>query len=218
MQSFSSAEVTEDKMQGVVETIPKILHFIWLGPRSMPSQYQLYLKGWRQKHPAWEIRLWQDADTRHLPLLNREAFDAEFDPIVQADVLRYEIIASFGGIYADVDYECCQNFDKLIENVSAFVVSFKPGYGLRPFSNSLFGATANHLLPVQLVRRVGAQLNLYPTGPIAFRTGSIFFSSVVADCCPITQFAPPVFTSRLSLQEKPTSDCRPYAIHHSLTS
>lgn len=62
---------------------------------------------WPEKHPSWEYKIWTD---ENLPeIRNRALFDA-FRGIyhAQADVLRYEILFQFGGVYADADSECLQ--------------------------------------------------------------------------------------------------------------
>jgi mannosyltransferase OCH1-like enzyme len=105
--------------------IPRILHQIWVGPNPLPEQYAAYAETWQDLHPGWEYRLWTEDN---LPAMrNRALFDRADDlvpaPNVQqfrADVLRYELLWSFGGLYVDVDFECRSNLEHLLPGLEAF--------------------------------------------------------------------------------------------------
>lgn len=45
----------------------------------------------------------------------QKAFDAAKNYGEKSDILRYEILFVYGGVYADVDVECLQPFDALAE-------------------------------------------------------------------------------------------------------
>ena len=96
--STSSLETTE--------CIPRILHFIWLGPRPMPNE--AIFQTWQQHHGSWEIRVWRDGN---IPtnLQNLDAFQYALQQNLwgmASDILRCEVLYQFGGVYVDIDYIC----------------------------------------------------------------------------------------------------------------
>lgn len=96
----------------VIPKIPKILHHIWLGG-PMPEQYVLWRKKWQAMHPDWISMLWTDKEVAHLNLENQEYYDETTSFGEKANLLRYELLYQFGGLYVDTDCECFRAFDLL---------------------------------------------------------------------------------------------------------
>jgi mannosyltransferase OCH1-like enzyme len=110
-----------------INTIPKTIHFIWIGPKPFPSQSIANLISWKKHHPDWKIFFWTDDPERPLPiegLTRRLITDFDFWPLQpyieathnwgeKADIMRYVIIYKEGGIYTDHDVECVRPFDPL---------------------------------------------------------------------------------------------------------
>lgn len=93
--------------------IPKIIHQIWIGS-PVPPVYASYMKSWQEKHPDWEYIVWTDENIHTLfPLYNQEFFDAAENYGMKSDIVRWEILYRFGGLYVDVDYECLNPMDEL---------------------------------------------------------------------------------------------------------
>jgi inositol phosphorylceramide mannosyltransferase catalytic subunit len=127
-------------------TIPPVLHQIWVGPDPLPDAYAAYGETWRSHHPGWEYRLWTDDN---LPAMrNRDLYDRadELTPAhnigqFRADVLRYELLWSFGGVYVDVDFECLASIEHLLDGVDAFAAWEVQD---RWIANGLMGAEPGH--------------------------------------------------------------------------
>lgn len=97
--------------------IPKVLHFIWIGPKEFPPNSSVNLESWRHFHPRWRIIFWTDSKSRPLPIAGMERrliqkYDFEQltpliastnSPAEKADLIRYMILYKEGGIYADHD-------------------------------------------------------------------------------------------------------------------
>lgn len=92
--------------------IPKIIHQIWLGG-PLPEAFEQLCASWKQYHNnrGWLYKLWTDEDVAKLTLYNQSFFDATDNPGVKSDLLKWELIYSFGGFYLDVDYEACKALD-----------------------------------------------------------------------------------------------------------
>jgi hypothetical protein len=70
------------------------------------------MDSWKHHHPDWQYRLWRDADLQDfLPRMGTSAaFTQKQNPALLSDLLRVELIHSFGGLYVDCDFECLQPF------------------------------------------------------------------------------------------------------------
>lgn len=98
--------------------IPKILHFIWIGPfcgtAALTQRHVSLLERWRALNGSdWTIKLWThldfaDADVwETLPYAARQAV-----PALCADALRYEILLKHGGYYFDIDFLPLRSMDE----------------------------------------------------------------------------------------------------------
>ncbi|NJM07426.1 glycosyltransferase, partial [Candidatus Gracilibacteria bacterium] len=97
--------------------IPHIIHQTWK-TREVPQRWQALQQSWQRHQPGWEYRLWTDEELRvfvqqqyawFLPI-----YDGYPEPIMRVDAARYLLMHHFGGIYADLDYECVQPFEPLL--------------------------------------------------------------------------------------------------------
>jgi len=102
-------------MPAPIQPIPMIFHFIWLGPKPMPTKYTTT---WITLHPKWKIMLWND---NNLPkMINQHLFEKSKYYSQKSDILRYEILWNYGGVYLDVDFECTRNIESLLKGVARF--------------------------------------------------------------------------------------------------
>lgn len=100
--------------------IPKKLHLIWLGPKNPPAIFAQCLGSIEKHLPGWEVRIWKDRDMAGLNLYNQKYFDEEVNYAAKADILRYEILYRFGGVYIDVDIILLKDLDILIHTYEFF--------------------------------------------------------------------------------------------------
>lgn len=106
--------------------IPKVLHFIWVGPKNFPNESVENVKSWMAKNPDWTIKFWTDRK-RPLPhpamqlqlvqnlkfLKLEECYRLSDNYAEKSDLLRYEILFQEGGVYVDHDIKCFGSFDSL---------------------------------------------------------------------------------------------------------
>jgi mannosyltransferase OCH1-like enzyme len=77
-----------------------------------------YAEGWRERHPGWSYVLWTDCPPefevydlwRNAEKYVPEANVGQF----RSDLLRYEVLYHFGGVYVDTDMEPRQPIDGLL--------------------------------------------------------------------------------------------------------
>ena len=93
--------------------IPLLLHQSHRSRRALKSRYREWMESWNRAyaaHDGWQHVFWTDEDNealvaRTLPWL-LDTFRAYPHNIQRADISRIAVLREYGGVYADVDYEC----------------------------------------------------------------------------------------------------------------
>ena len=127
--------------------IPKIIHLIWLGPKPIPKMNQKCIQSWKDLHPTWQIKLWTDKDLANFDFLLLPKIKECRNYGLKSDLLRYELLYKYGGIYTDVDFFCKKPFDVLCERHSFFMGSFTHD----TIMNSIMGAAPKHPLLLLMI-------------------------------------------------------------------
>ena len=120
-------------------SIPKKIHYVWVGGKEKPKEIQMCMKTWEKHLGDYEIIEW-----------NEDNFDINSNKFVKAayeqkkwayvsDYIRAYAIYNEGGIYLDTDNIVVDNIDFLLEN-RAFVGYENEEY---PFT-AAFGAEKGH--------------------------------------------------------------------------
>lgn len=130
--------------------IPRIIHQIWVGKNIYPKLFRQWSRTWRKRHPGWRYVLWTEKLlSRYFSngLFNQRTFEIalfeEKNYAKAADVVRYEVINKFGGLYADTDVWCFESFEKL-QNLYDFYAMQDASQLNFWANNGLFGAIKNH--------------------------------------------------------------------------
>lgn len=173
----------------------------------MPERFQAYGESWRRHHPSWEMRLWTDAELPDLRL--SEAMQRARHHGERSDLLRYELLVRFGGVYVDTDMESLRSIEPLLEGVVAFAGAVRPG----KLGSAIIGAEPGHpafeRLLEEAIRRVGS-------GHVAGATGPRLLTDVLSEAEDVTIFPPAAFYHfhhrRSPEKDRARSDA--YAIHH----
>lgn len=163
-KNFSSASSAPSK-------IPKVLHFIWLGPHPFPKESIKNINSWVEYHPDWVIKFWTD---KIRPLPNRKMelhlvsdFSFQFftnnfidsdNYAEKSDLLRYEILYQEGGVYVDHDVECFTSFTPLNREYDLFCGLEPPHEPVLSSSisvcNNIIGARQGHPVLQFCIERV----------------------------------------------------------------
>lgn len=107
------------KYQGSMnpEPFPKIIFQTWK-THTLPKQFAYWSETWK-KHNDYKYILWDDIENRAFVAANFDWFLPTYDGydagIKRADAIRYMFLYKFGGIYADLDFECLKPFDELLD-------------------------------------------------------------------------------------------------------
>jgi len=153
--------------------IPKIIHQIWLGS-PVPEEFESLQQSWIEQHMGrdWMYKLWTDEDVAQMQLYNQEFYDATDNYGVKSDILRWEILYTYGGVYVDMDYECLRALDD-------FHYTYDFYTGLQPLDGffvqlgaALFGSRPGHPILHHCIETIKNDWHLQgapkKTGPVHF--------------------------------------------------
>ena len=179
--------------------IPKIIHQTWKTSQ-VPPAWRYHVNTWKWQHPDWEYRFWNDDDglhfiTDHFPDLIDKYVGFPY-AIQRADLLRYALLYHYGGLYADIDYECLRPFDDLIENRS-ILLGYEPEIHARDLdrkhmvSNALMASSPQNDFFAQVLNEIkNDQTVVNAHVDVLETTGPLLLSKV---CLHLKQHAPYIF-------------------------
>jgi len=184
--------------------IPRVFHQIWLGDKGSQTQprphaFVRWNEAWKTLHPTWEVRLWQQDSDGCLKSGDRK-FKSRYPELLaqachlsqRSNILRYELVEFYGGIYLDTDMEPVQPIDSIVENVVAFAPLmnvFRDGKAQVCLGCAIFGAVPGHPFTRDLVERL-KEVDPSVNGSM----GSKYFARVASNhLSEVTVFPPHVF-------------------------
>ena len=181
--------------------IPTILHHVWFGER-LSDEFKQLRQTWIDAHPNWTFILWTDdacndvdattvrsfqelgvllaeGDAKRIVVItdtlafdNRIHFDAADNYGERSDILKWEIVYRYGGVYIDTDFECYTSLESLHYTFDFYT-------GLQPLDThrvqlgaALFAAHPYHPILERCVKDIRPG-----RGPIVIRTGPIHFTN-----------------------------------------
>lgn len=124
----------------------------------MPAAFREFAAGWQRLHPGWEYTMWTEAD---LPQLrNQDLYDRAgdlcpgFEGQLRSDVVRYELLLQYGGVWVDTDFECYRAIDDLVDG-SCFAAWERQG---RVVNNAILGCEPGDPFMLRLVANLPASV------------------------------------------------------------
>jgi mannosyltransferase OCH1-like enzyme len=100
-------------------SIPKIIHQLWIGPKPAPTNF---MNTWKDKNPDFEYIFWneQEMQKRKLFLRTPHKIDEMSEINGKADIIRWEILYQYGGVFIDADSICIEPLDNILMREKAF--------------------------------------------------------------------------------------------------
>ena len=128
-------------------SIPKIIHQTWKNDK-LPSQWREYFDGWYTKHPDFLHVLWNDEENLSLVQQFYPEFLDHYNwlplMIQKTDFVRLMYLHRYGGVYADLDYQCFDNIVSHLPNTKGVMLVESPLTLSEITQNSFMIAEAGH--------------------------------------------------------------------------
>jgi mannosyltransferase OCH1-like enzyme len=157
--------------------IPKIIHQIWIGPKKPP----VYMKKWVKLNPDYEYVLWDDVRVANFELENQKIYDdfAKREKECyngRSDVIRYEILKRYGGIYLDADCDPKRPLDDYLLDNELFTAFLNEQERPGRLASGIIGCVPNHPLMDKCIKNMkGLDVINHP----AFKTvGPVYFTEM----------------------------------------
>ena len=146
--------------------IPKIIHQIWIGPIKPP--YSL-LNTWKNNHHDWEYILWDEEKLKNEHFINQKLIDHTDIITIKSDLIRYELLYKYGGIYIDADIICKKKIsdDFLCHDLFASYYDQKHSY----ITNSTIGSIQNNNILKELILYFNELKHITIKDPVEFSGG-----------------------------------------------
>lgn len=160
--------------------IPLIIHQTWK-TKDLPDNFARWSATWRTLNPQFKYMFWDDVTLREFVadkypkyLKMYDAFDCH---IKRVDTVRYLILHHYGGLYADMDFECVRPLDMDdIANKESLVLGRMGSDTSFPHSipNALMISAPGHPFWLDVMDAVAKRSSIkknveYCTGPIVLK-------------------------------------------------
>lgn len=200
-ESFGSGYTfIKDKLIRIVKNkdncmeIPEIIHQIYFDPAGVPDHLALISQTWKDIMPDWEYRFWDGKAVEqfmesecqdYIPLFRSFPYDVQ-----RWDFVRYLILYHYGGLYADMDYECIEPLDPLLRNTPCCMGMEPVAHAIRdnrPFiiGNALMASVPRHDFFYRIIQEIstcGWQNQKYKGNPVVESTGPFMINRVYENC------------------------------------
>lgn len=149
----------ESIVQASEEKIPRVFHFVWIGPDPLPKECKERLAAWISLHPEWKFKFWADVQ-QSAPFAQmefcqifpfkrlRDAFNKATNFGEKSKILAYEILLQEGGVYIDPHLMPIKPLDEMASALDFFCGLERLGPAILSTSivasPHLIGAKANH--------------------------------------------------------------------------
>jgi mannosyltransferase OCH1-like enzyme len=165
--------------------------------------------------------LWTDKNVHEVKLYNQKYYDeVPGNYGVQSDLLKWELIYKFGGVYVDIDFECLQPLDNLHYAYDFYT-------GLQPMDTryiqlgaALFASAPGHHVLKHCIETIKDDWKYHhtviKTGPVHF-TKSFYLTAGSTDLIDVAlpeHYFYPLGSTQTQLNRKGWVDNGSFAVHH----
>lgn len=110
-------------MNYLCDEFPKIIHQSWKD-KNLRKDFKVWAETWKKHNPSYEYKLWTDEDNFNLISSDFSNFLTPYmsynHNIKRADSVRCAYMYKYGGVYADLDFECLKPFDTILEQYKGY--------------------------------------------------------------------------------------------------
>lgn len=141
-----------NKLIGRQSSIPKIIHYVWVGDKKLTDNNLELIKTWKKHNPEYKIICWNNDN---IDLKNRYIRNALLlkNYANVSNLVRMMAVYEHGGIYLDTDIKCLKSFNPLLDQACFF------GHCIKEknsdwVNNAIFGATKKHWFIKNMINNI----------------------------------------------------------------
>jgi hypothetical protein len=114
VSAVAERELSLDVSEGT--SIPKVLHYIWIGGAPLPKAFQDNIDQWQRLMPDYRIVRWDERnfDVHGHPWMRKMYAERGF--AFASDYMRLKILHEHGGIYLDTDTWLKKRLDPFLDD------------------------------------------------------------------------------------------------------
>jgi hypothetical protein len=189
--------------------IPRTIHRIWVGGKAIPAEHERFGATFALHHPDWEMRLWTDEDLPALDITVADRRRARTRSEL-SNLIRYEVLHRFGGVYVDTDFECLRPLTPLLRGIDAFAALELPGRA----ATAILGSVPGNPVFARAARQ--ARLTLGEGAGSTDANGPYFLSLILEQESNVAIFPARLFYPYLWDEPERRDETFPdaYAVHH----
>jgi len=150
--------------------IPRIIHQLWIGPKPAPTNH---MDTWKNKNPDFEYIRWNESEliTRNMKIECQERVDEMTEINGKADIIRWEILYKYGGVFLDADSICIEPIDDVLMNCKYFAGWEQEQYRKGLIATGTMGFPPKHPLVKDAIEWIKANcVNINKIGLMAWQT------------------------------------------------
>jgi mannosyltransferase OCH1-like enzyme len=172
--------------------IPKVMHHVWIGGKDIPPLYEHYLNECKKLHPNWEFKIWGDEEVSKLGMEYKDLYDKMQNLPGKADILRYEILHRFGGVYRDMDVKCLRPIDELNHKYDFYAPLEYPAksWKMPTINNGIIASKAGHIIPKatldNILQNIDANWDDFAKGLVPKFLQKLDFMTIKISMLPLT--------------------------------
>jgi mannosyltransferase OCH1-like enzyme len=117
-----------------MESIPKIIHYVWVGGKPLTPLAQRCINSWHKYAPGYLIKRWDETNSPMTHPYVQTMYTQKKWAFV-SDYIRFAVLAREGGVYLDTDQELLKPLDTFLDQVG-FVGQSRSGQ----IESSIIGA------------------------------------------------------------------------------
>jgi mannosyltransferase OCH1-like enzyme len=134
-------------------SIPKIIHQLWIGSKPAPTKF---MNTWKDKHShlGYEYIFWneEELDKRGMVLTLKDKIDSIEEINGKADIIRWEILEKYGGVFVDADSICIEPIDDILMKCKCFAGYEQEKIRKGLIATGTMGFPPNHLIVKRCIK------------------------------------------------------------------
>lgn len=138
-------------MNNTENKIPNIIHQLWIGPKPAPI---VLMNTWKEKNPNFTYILWNEEEfiKRDMTFECQKRIDEIEEINGKADIMRWELLYKYGGVFIDADSICIEPIDDELMNKKCFSGWEQEEVRKGLIATGTMGFPKNHPLPKAAIK------------------------------------------------------------------